>query len=142
MNTKTALLIVVAWVAGATGGVASRFLFPDDLRSLRSGPVRATRFDLVGEGGKTIASLAPEPEFAAALVFWDSQRQPRAKLGVLNGPFAPVLEFRGRDGKSRILAVLRGPDDHPSIELQNSAGRSSFVSVEQPSPYPASVHGK
>jgi hypothetical protein len=79
------VFVLTAVLAGFAGGVASRFFFTDDLRSLHFGPLRASRFDLVDEKGKTIASLTPDGEFAAALVFFDQNRQPRAKLGILRG---------------------------------------------------------
>jgi hypothetical protein len=130
MKFKTVLLMILALLAGAVGGIASRLITTDDLHSLRFGPVRATSFDLVGENGKTIASLRQDGEFAAVLVFFDQQGQPRAKVGMLSGPYAPVLEFRGFDGKPRITAILVGPDDDPTILLHDKAGGTRWINTD------------
>jgi hypothetical protein len=132
MKLKTALLLAAALLSGAVGGIVSRLITTDDLRNLRFGPVRASRFDLVGANGKTLATLGREGEFGAVLSFLDQHDgQPRARLGILDGPSAPVLEFRSFDGKRRLLAILLAPDDNASVQLSDKAGRTRWISTDE-----------
>jgi len=57
MNMRFPAVLVVGFVAGLTGGVASHYLTPEKRSELRPGPIRGTRFELVDEAGKTRAII-------------------------------------------------------------------------------------
>jgi hypothetical protein len=117
MNMRFPAVLVVGFVAGLTGGVASHFLTPEKRSELRTGPIRATRIELVDEAGKTRAFLGTDNERDTALVFLDDHSLERAKFGVWPNVYSPKLVMRGEDGKERIRFHLSAVDDRPIIVL-------------------------
>ena len=117
MNMRFPAVLVVGFVAGLTGGVASHYLTPEKRSELRPGPIRATRIELVDEAGKTRAFLGTDDEQDTALVFLDDHSRERAKFGVWPNVYSPKLVMRGEDGMERIRFHLTQVDDRPIIIL-------------------------
>ena len=122
MNKRLPAVVVVGFLAGLMGGVASHFLTPEKRSDLRQGAIRATRIELVDETGNTRAFIGTDSEQDTALVFLDDHNRERAKFGLWPNVYSPKLVIRGEDGKERIRFHLSSVDDRPIIILGDHEG--------------------
>jgi len=120
MNIRRLVVPATAFLAALAGGVVSRLLTTEPVSASRYGTIRATRFELVDESGRTRAFIGTDSERDTALVFLDDQRRERAIVGVWYGSYSPRLVMRGGDGKDRVIVHLSPRvDDRPTIFLRD-----------------------
>jgi len=103
--------LLARWLRGR---LCLSFLTTDDLRNLRFGPVRATRFDLVGEEGRLWRHLGMTESMMPPWCFLTAKasRKPRSAYSTGRPPGIGIPWLRR---EARILAILLAPDDKPSI---------------------------
>ena len=117
MNMRFPVVLVIGFVAGLIGGVASHFSLPERQSNLRPGTIRATRIELVDKAGRIRAFIGTDSQEDTALVFLDDQNRERAEIGVWPNTYSPKLVMTGEDGKDRIRFHLSAVDDRPIIML-------------------------
>lgn len=143
MSTKQyGLTLALAMIAGMVGGVVSSWFFIGRLMVAQKIPqqakvLRAERFELVDQSGKvravldtggraptgesitmieSMTGIAPEP----ALRLYDRDGNVRGVFGLWLDE-DPVLEYRGKDGKSRVR-LASTPDQASFLQLSDKAG--------------------
>jgi hypothetical protein len=138
------VLVVVALVAGLFGGVISTLL----LRSMPPGVVKASRFVVIDDEGRTRARLGMLPDGGASLwllddkenervevyvsregdagtVLKDAQGYERASLSLLSGE-TPAMVLTDDDEKIRTVLDVRS-DGSPGLEFRDAAGKEKVV---------------
>jgi hypothetical protein len=140
---RWAVFLLSAFLFGSTGGylgfrLAELRPVSGDLSS-KSITVRASRFELIDDSGRVLATLASSPEAGTAnLSFYDDKGRLRETVGMQAGErdlsfpkrwlgYRPVIEFFGEDGHSRFnialdrwdkpLMAMGAPDSEAQIVL-------------------------
>jgi hypothetical protein len=145
---KTITVVLAALVAGFLGGAGGATLVLSRQRAKPQEVIRARSFELAAEDGQTIAFWGVDKNEQAVLAFgryWPPSIKDRASVGRIPADLrdpsdqrvtfgivgeSPVLDFRGRDGKSRSRLYLN-MYDKPILLMMDETGPRVSLGIEQ-----------
>jgi hypothetical protein len=96
--------IIVAFVAGACGSLATRVFNLENISAAPAQPLRSTRFELIDSAGRTRAVMESGDGGGAKLRFFNDAMRTPLELGLLGGQ--PYLRMNGSDGRMRVTLKL------------------------------------